>query len=50
LEYCSHRRKLDEREKFFSILKLLSAAKSKEKAIYKLGKVNFFEGQFDEAG
>jgi tetratricopeptide (TPR) repeat protein len=43
---------LDEAEKEYSaILKLISASDGqKSKAIYKLGKVNFYQGQFDEAG
>jgi predicted Zn-dependent protease len=42
---------LEEAEKDFSaILKLLNASEGqKNKAIYKLGKVNFYQGQFDEA-
>jgi tetratricopeptide (TPR) repeat protein len=41
----------DEAEKDFSaILKLLSASDAqKNKAVYKLSKVNFYQGQFDEA-
>jgi len=43
--------KLDEAEKDYSaILKLLSASEEqKKKAIYKLGKVKFYQGNFDEA-
>jgi TolA-binding protein len=41
---------LDEADKdFLAILKLLSASDGqKNKAIYRLGKVNFYQGQFDE--
>lgn len=43
---------LDEAKKNFSaIMKLISASEGqKNKAIYKLGKVNFYQGQFEEAG